>query len=104
MTQNTATDDRTDAQKVEMARTFAEYESEYRGEPKHREVVFEDDDCVIIADHTGYEINEWADTFDVDRSELRSTFRALADQKMDEQEAHDVFSHADPVVFDKFEA
>lgn len=103
MARNTAADDRTDTQKTEMAETFDEFEVEYREEPEHREVVHEDSECVIIADHTGHEINEWAAEFDVDREDLRSTFRAIADQKMDEQDAHKLFSHADPVVFDKLE-
>jgi hypothetical protein len=104
MSQDTTADDRSDRMKIEMAQTFDEYEYEYRNEPEHREIVYEDDQVVVIADHTGHEINEWASEFGVDRSELRSTFRALADQLMDSQEAHQLFSHADPVVFDKLEA
>lgn len=105
MTDATDADDaRTERMKMEMAEAFTEFEAEYRDEPKHREVVYEDDDCVIIADHTGHELNEWASEFDTDRDDLRETFRSLADQKMTEQTAHAVFSYADPIVFDKFEA
>jgi len=104
MSQDNTADDRTDEIKITMAKTFEEFEYEYRNEPEHREIVYEDDQCVVIADHTGHEINEWASEFGVDRSELRSTFRALADQLMDDQEAHEIFSYADPVVFDKLEA
>lgn len=100
---NDAIDVRTDSQKIEMAEAFETYEAEYREEDEHRTVVYEDDDCVIIADHTGHEVNEWADDFGVDRSELLSTFRTLADQKMNKSDAHEAFSHSDPVVFDKFE-
>ena len=96
-------DGRSTETKIEMAETFKEFEDEYRTEPKHREVVYEDDDCVIIADHTGHELNEWANTVAEDRETLRESFRALADQKMSEQTAHAVFSYADPVVFDKFD-
>ena len=103
MSQNTDADVRTDSQKTEMAESFEEFEAEYRTED-HWTIVHEDEDCVIVADHTGHEINEWADLFDVDREELRQTFRALAEQKISEQDAHEAFSHSDPVVFDKFEA
>jgi len=103
MKQNTDADARTDSQKINMAETFVEFEAEYRDDPDHREVVFEDDDCVIIADHTGHEINDWANLFDADREDLRQTFRALAEQKMSEQDAHEAFSYSDPVVFDKLE-
>ena len=103
MKQNANADARSTETKIEMAETFKEFEDEYRTEPKHREVVYEDDDCVIIADHTGHELNEWANAVAEDRETLRQTFRALADQKMSEQTAHAVFSYADPVVFDKFD-
>jgi len=56
MEQNTDADARTDSMKINMAETFKEFEAVYRNDPEHREVVFEDGDCVIIADHTGHEI------------------------------------------------
>lgn len=89
-------------QKIKMAETFDEYEAEYREEDNHT-VVHEDEDCIIIADHTGHEVTEWADDFGVDRTELLSAFRQMAEQKMTEQDAHEAFSHSDAVVFEKFE-
>jgi len=103
MAQNTADDDRTDKQKIKMARFFDEERAEYEDSDSYT-IVFEDDEAVIVADHTGHEINEWASRLDADREELRSSFRALADQKMGEQDAHEAFSYSDPVVFDKSEA
>lgn len=100
MARNKATDERTDNQKIKMATWFDEHRVEYE-ESDQYDIVYEDEDCVVVADHTGHEINEWASKFDGDRETLRSSFRWLADQKMDAQEAHEVFSHADPVVFDK---
>ena len=102
MAQNTTADDRTDPQKIKMARFFAEERAEYEDVDGYT-IVYEDDETAIVADHTGHEINEWARQFDVSREDLRSTFRALADQKMDEREAHEAFSYSDPVVFDKLE-
>lgn len=104
MARESQTEDvRTDSQKRTMAETFDEYEAEYRNDEAHGIIVHEDDECVIYADHTGHEINEWANEFDVEREELRQTFRALAEQKMGEKDAHEAFSHFDPVVFDKFD-
>jgi hypothetical protein len=102
MKNSNITDARSDNDKIKMAKHFAEFESDYRESNKY-EVVHEDDECVIVADHTGQELNEWANRFGVEREEYRATMRALAEGKMGEQEAHDVFSSADPVVFDKFE-
>lgn len=102
MARNTATDDRTDNQKIKMARFFDGERAEYADSDGYT-IVYEDDECAIVADHTGHEINEWASRFGVDREALRSTFRALADQKMGQRDSHEAFSHSDPVVFDKFE-
>lgn len=103
MEQNTTTDVRTDSLKTRMAEAFVEHEDEYRNGSAF-EVVYEDDEKVIVADHAGHELNEWAATTDDhSREELRSFFRAVADNWMGEQDAHDLFSYADPVVFDRFE-
>lgn len=107
MAQNNAADDpRPDSLKVEMAAMFEDMEAEYRTED-HWSVVYEGDELVIVADHTGHELREWANTSnagDVTREELRSFFRAVADDKMGEKEAHEVFSYSDPVVYDKTDA
>lgn len=102
MANQTTVDDRTDTQKIEMAQFFDEERAEYENSDGYT-IIHEDDECAIVADHTGHEINEWAKRFDADREDLRSTFRALADQKMGEKDAHEAFSHSDPVVFDKLE-
>lgn len=98
MAKHTATDVRTDSQKIEMAEHFEEFEAEYRTEPRHHEVVYEDDQVIVVADHTGHELNEWAADFDIDRSELSQSMHALARQACEHN-----WSTADPVVFDKLE-
>ena len=103
MSRNTTADERSTSVKVKMAEQFAEERGEYEQSDDYT-IVYEDDDCTIAADHTGHEINEWAALVSDDRETLRSTFRAIADEKMGEQDAHEAFSQSDPVVFDKFES
>jgi len=91
-------DTRSDEMKVEMANHFEAYEAEYRTEPQHHEVVHEDDQVIVVADHTGHELNEWADEFGMDRSELSPLFHGLARQVCDYD-----WSVSDPIVFDKLE-
>lgn len=98
MMATTNSDERTDAQKATMADFFAEERAEYEDSDGYT-LVHEDDETVVVADHTGHELNEWARRFDMDRENLRQTMRALADEAMGEQDAHDAFSHSDPVVF-----
>ena len=99
MKQNTDADARTDNMKIKMAEHFEAFEHGYRDdEDTHAEVVYEDDEVVVVADHTGHELNEWANDFDVDRSELSKTLHTLARQKCEYS-----WSVSDPVVFDKFE-
>lgn len=101
-TQDNPTDGRTDSQKIEMATWFAEERGEIERADK-LEIVHEDSEAVVVADHHGHELNEWASQLGGDREELRATMRSLAEQKLGEQEAHEIFSYADPVVFDKLE-
>jgi len=99
MKQNTDADARTDAQKAEMTDHFEAYEYEYRKDADtDAEVVYEDAEAIIVADHSGHELNEWADDLGVDRSELSESFHALARQKCDYD-----WSVSDPIVFDKRE-
>jgi len=103
MAQNTdATDERTRNEQIKMATWFDEERAEIEDSDRH-EIVHEDEHCIIVADHTGHEIDEWADRLNTDRERLRRTFRALAEETMGEQESHEVFSYADPVVFDTLE-
>ena len=99
MTQNTDADARTDSLKIEMAEIFAEFEAEYReSDGKNREVVYEDSEVIVIADHTGHELNELSSELDFDRSELSKTMHTLARQVCDYD-----WSVSDPIVFDKLE-
>jgi hypothetical protein len=97
-----AHDARTDRQKTEMAQWWAEEQAEYRDADGYT-IVDEDAQRVIVADHTGHEINEWASQFDADREALRATFRELAEDSIGAEDAHEAFSYSDPVVFDKLE-
>jgi len=100
MAQNTAADARTDSQKITMAQHFAEFEYEYRDGPDtDAEVVYEDDQVVVVADHSGHELNDWASDLGLDRSELSEQMHTLARQLCDYD-----WSVSDPVVFDKVEA
>ena len=98
MKQNTKADARTESQKIEMAEHFQEFEAEYRTEPQHHKIVYEDDEVIVVADHTAHELNEWANEFDIDRTELSKTMHTLARQVCDYS-----WSVSDPVVFDKME-
>lgn len=84
--------------KIEMAEHFESFETEYRTEPKAHEVVYEDDQVIVVADHTGHELNEWANDFDMDRRELSRLMHDLARDVCDYN-----WSTSDPVVFDKLE-
>lgn len=102
MARNTSADDRSTNLKIKMAKWFAGERAEYEDSEGYT-IVWEDEWAVVVADHTGHELNEWADRFDCDREDLRSTFRAMADEVMGEKDAHDAFSHSDPIIFDKLE-
>jgi ATP-dependent Clp protease ATP-binding subunit ClpA len=105
MKQNTDVSDvdpRADYQRIEMTEWFDEERSEYADADGYT-IVYEDDQVAVVADHTGHELNEWAERFGVDRERLRQTMRALAEDVIGEKDAHDAFSYSDPVVFDKFE-
>jgi hypothetical protein len=94
MAKNTATDARTDEQKRTMAEHFAANEAEYRGSD-WANVVYEDDEVIVIEDTKGYEFDEWQDEFGEDFSQ---TMHDLAGQLVDRR-----WSASYPVVFDKLE-
>ena len=55
MEQNNATmdDPRSDSMKISMAEHFVDFEHEYREDPHtDAEVVYEDDQVIVVADHT----------------------------------------------------
>lgn len=92
-------DPRPDEMKREMAQNFAAYEADYR-DADWCSVVYEDDKVVLIADHKGYEFDEWSDEFAdqfTDR-EFSQMMHNLADQLCDRRWPADY-----PVVFDKLE-
>jgi len=95
MAQNTADDPRSTDLKLDMAYIFAEVEEEYR---EQNEVVSEDSERVVLADHQGYEINELASELGMDRDELSSIMHELARGTTEYD-----WSAADPLVFDKIE-
>ena len=90
--------ERTEDMKREMAEHFEEFEYEYRNELQAHEVVYEYSQVVVVSDHTGLEINEWAQDFDVSRTEFSELMHMLARQVCDY-----TWSVFDPIVFDKFE-
>lgn len=99
MEQNNASDVRTDSQKIEMAEHFETYEYEYRhDDDTDAEVVYEDDQVVVVADHSGHELNEWVSDFDTDAEKFSQCMHDLARQLCDYD-----WSVSDPVVFDKLE-
>ena len=95
-------DRRTEEEKTEMAEWFARNRT-LEAEGDDRTLVYEDDDCVIIADERGVELAEWVDTLNADHDRLRESMRAVADGKMGKQEAHEIFSTTHPVVFGKID-
>ena len=94
MVRNTDADARTVEQKTEMAEHFAENEVDYR-DADWSNVVYEDDQVVLIEDTRGYEFGEWQDEFGDPFSE---TMHDLADQLVDRS-----WSATYPLIFDKLE-
>lgn len=93
MAQNTATDDpRTEAMKVEMAKSFRMFEAEYR-DSDWANIVHEDDEVVLVEDTKGYEWSEWQEEFG---GEFSQTMHELANQLVDRR-----WPATYPIVFDK---
>lgn len=78
--------------------TMVDYE-DLHGEPR-----YQDDDVVVFADQHGYELNEWADALDMDRSDLSARMHELAREHLTYGDAGsgagDPWAVNDPVVFD----
>ena len=101
MGRNTQADDpRTDAIKRDMADGWAEFEADYRDDKNYEgsTVVYEDDQLVIVADHTGHELNEYLTDHEVPRRVVSNWMHEVAREKTDYD-----WSASDPIVFDKFE-
>jgi hypothetical protein len=102
MEQNNATmdDPRSESMKISMAEHFGDYEHEYREDPHtDAEVVFEDDQLIVVADHTGHELSEWVSDFNMTDEDC-DAFCAWNHEVARELTDHD-WAVADPVVFDK---
>ena len=93
-------DPRSESMKISMAEHFCEFEHEYREDPHtDAEVVYEDEQLIVVADHTGHELNEWVSDFNM-TEEDRDAFCAWNHEVARELTDHD-WSVVDPVVFDK---
>jgi hypothetical protein len=104
-------DPRSESMKISMAEHFCEFEYEYREDPHtDAEVIYEDDHLIVVADHTGHELNEWVSDFNM-TEEDRDAFCAWGHEVARKLTGHDwavvdpVVDHdwavVDPVVFDK---
>jgi len=91
----TMTDPRPTKMKREMAQHFAEMEAEYRDED-WANIVYEDDQVVLVEDTVGIEFDEWRTEFSDEP--FSETMHNLADQLVDHP-----WSSTYPVVFDKLE-
>jgi hypothetical protein len=93
-------DPRSESMKIQMADHFGEFEHEYREDPHtDAEVVYEDDQVIVVADHTGHELNEWVSDFNMTEEDRYAFY------KWNHEVARELTDHgwavAYPVVFDK---
>ena len=95
-------DPRSESMKIQMAEHFGEFEYDYREDPHtDAEVVYEDDQVIVVADHTGNVLNAWVSDFNL-TGEDRYAFRAWNREVARELTDHS-WAVVDPVVFDKLE-
>lgn len=87
------TDPRNDSMKRRMAEHFDEFEADYRQSDGWANIVYEDDDVVLVEDTAGHEFSEWQDEFGDGFSQA---MHDLADQLVDRR-----WPASYPVVFDK---
>jgi len=101
MVVNDHTDDpRSDSMKIQMAEHFDEFEHEYREDPHtDAEVVHEDDQVIVVADHTGHELTEWAADFNMTEEDCHA-FRGWNHEVARELTDYN-WAAVDPVVFKK---
>jgi len=93
-------DPRSESMKISMAEHFCEFEHEYREDPHtDAEVVYEDDQVIVVSDHTGHELNEWVSDFNMTEEDRYAFY------KWNHEVARELTDHgwavAYPVVFDK---
>lgn len=98
MAENNATDPRTDEVKIAMSRHFEAHESEYRDTENYSgsEVVYEDKQVVVVADHTLHQLSEWINDYDLEARAFRNFMHETARELCNYD-----WSASDPVVFDK---
>ena len=93
-------DPRSESMKISMAEHFSEFEDEYRKDPHtDAEVVHEDDRVIVVSDHTGHELSEWAADFNMTNEDC-GAFWEWSHEVARELTDHD-WAVVDPVVFDK---
>ena len=93
-------DPRSEAMRISLAEHFDDFEYEYRQDPHtDAEVVHEDDQVIVVADHTGHELNEWMSDFNM-TDEDRDAFYGWNHEVARELTDHN-WAVVDPVVFDK---
>ena len=95
-------DPRSEAMRISMAEHFEDFEHEYREDPHtDAEVVYEDDQVIVVADHTGHELSEWVSDFNMTGEDRYAFYR------WNHEVARELTDHgwavAYPVVFDKLE-
>ena len=86
--------------KQEMAAGWEEHEAEYKDNINYEgsEVVYEDEELAIVADHTGHELNEYVKDHEVPRRVVSNWMHEVAREKTDYS-----WEVSDPIVFDKLE-
>ena len=93
-------DPRSESMKISMAEHFEDFEHEYREDPHtDAEVVHEDDQVIVVADHTGHELSEWVSDFNLTEEDC-DAFCAWNHEVARELTDHS-WAVVDPVVFDK---
>lgn len=100
---NTTEDPRPDSLKAAMAEGWEEHEDEYRDDMNYEgsEVVYEDEELVIVADHShsGRELDRCVSGHDVPRRVVRNWMLDVAQERADYD-----WSESDALVFAKSEA
>jgi len=101
MSRNVNADDpRSTDLKQDMAAGWNEHKGEYRDSENYEgsEVVHEGSEMVIVADHTGHELNEYLKDHDIPRRVVSNWMHEVAREKTDYN-----WEASDPIVFDKLE-
>lgn len=83
--------------KKKMGTHFDEYEADYRSED-WCSIVYEDDEVIVVADHAGYEFNEWVKEVTMSRAAFSEIMHNFARQLCDYD-----WCESYPLVFDRIE-